>query len=100
MNSLIYKFSLDAVKFNNQILVCVILIWLATLACTISSVFDQPFTPRQRTFWMTLLIAFPIIGLLAYLPFSFKREELPLVFRSRNQAKNKNRHTHHKSRPA
>jgi hypothetical protein len=60
---------------------------MIVLACTLSSVFTQPFSRRQRFLWIAILIGLPIIGLLAYLPFSIRRDELPTAFLIRGTAK-------------
>ena len=61
---------MDAVKWNGQMFLCLILIWLVVIATAISSIMSQPFAKKQRTFWIVLIIVVPIFGLLAYLPFS------------------------------
>ncbi len=80
MSRLLNKFSLSSVKFNNQIGAGVALIWCVVLICTISSILSQPFNNRQRIFWIAFVIAVPIIGVLAYIPFSFRKEDLPHIF--------------------
>ena len=93
MNNLLNRFSLESVKWNDQIMLCLIAIWLVVLGCAISSVMGQPFNKQRRTFWMILIIALPVVGLLAYLPFSFKREDLPQIFQTRSSKKDR-RHSH------
>lgn len=80
MSELLNKFSWDAVKWNGQIAACIIFIWVVVLATAISSVMSQPFTSKQRFFWIVLLIFFPVVGLLAYLPFSLTESRYPLMF--------------------
>src|SRR5581483_11920940 len=92
MSELLNRFSIQAVKFNWQMLALVALIWLVVVGCVISSIFARPFSPRQRIFWITIVICLPLIGLLAYLPFSFRKEELPHVFLTKKK-KSKKKHT-------
>jgi hypothetical protein len=80
MKDLLNRFSWDSIKFNNEILVCLIVIWIAVLWCTISSISGQAFNRRQRLFWIGFIIGVPLIGVLAYLPFSFRAEDYPNVF--------------------
>jgi hypothetical protein len=80
MSDLLNKFSLDAVKWNPQIAACMIGIWLIVLIAAISSVLSQPFTSKQRFFWILLLVGLPAVGLLAYLPFSLAEARYPLLF--------------------
>ncbi len=80
MTTLLYKFTLSAAKFNAETTIAALIIWLVVVACAIGSISAQPFTARQRNFWIAVVALAPIIGLLAYLPFSFRREDLPQVF--------------------
>lgn len=64
------RFSLDAVKFNSQMLICLVAIWLVVTGTAISSIYSQPFSKKQRLFWVLLVIFLPVVGLLIYLPFS------------------------------
>ena len=80
MSDFFNRFSLQSVKFGSAVGVCMAAIWLSVLWCTIASIWTQPFSRRQRTFWIVLVIALPLVGVLAYLPFSFRREDLPLAF--------------------
>jgi len=63
-----------------SIILCLIALWLVITACTISSIISQPFSRKQRFFWITLVVVLPIVGILAYLPFSFNKEEIPDIF--------------------
>jgi membrane-bound metal-dependent hydrolase YbcI (DUF457 family) len=83
MTQLLYKFTLQSAKFHPAVLICVALVWLTVIGCAITSINSQPFTPRQRNFWIVVVTIFPIIGLLAYLPFSFRKEDLPQLFLSK-----------------
>ncbi len=70
MSDILNRFSLDAAKFNSQILICLVLVWLVVLGTAVSSVMSRPFTKKQRVFWILLMLFVPVFGLLAYLPFS------------------------------
>ncbi len=72
MQDFLSKFSLDAIKFDYQILVCLILIWLAVLGCAISSVMKQPIARRQKLIWIGVIVGIPLAGLFVYLPFSVR----------------------------
>lgn len=80
MKELLNRFSLDAIKFNTEILLILILLWIIVVACSMMSISGQPFSRAQRKFWMIFVAAVPVVGLLAYLPFSFRKEELPHIF--------------------
>jgi phage shock protein PspC (stress-responsive transcriptional regulator) len=77
MEQLLSKFSWDAAKFTRPMFVCTVVIWLMVVGCALHSIWHQPFTRRQRLFWVLLLIGVPVLGLLVYLPFSFRKENDP-----------------------
>ena len=56
------------------------LIWVCVISCVVSSILNQPFDRKQRVFWVTVVILFPVLGVLAYLPFAFRKENLPVIF--------------------
>lgn len=80
MSELFNRFSLHAAKFNDQVWICLAIIWLVVLACALTSIYAQPFSARQQKFWVTTVVLIPLLGVLAYLPFSFRREQLAQLF--------------------
>lgn len=85
MSELLERFSFQYAKFNPQVALCLAIIWVAVLACASSSILSQPFTKKQRIFWLLLVLLLPGVGLLAYLPFSFSKEEIPEFFLLKSQ---------------
>jgi hypothetical protein len=83
MSEIMYKFSGDAVKVDGQMLACALLVWFIVLGCALSSVLTQPFSKKQRTFWAFVVLGLPLLGLLAYLPFSIRKENYPGLFNSK-----------------
>jgi magnesium-transporting ATPase (P-type) len=83
MSELLQKFSLENAKFNSGVYGLILFIWIVVLVCAMTSILSQPFPLRQRIFWCTVVVIAPIIGILAYLPFSFRKEDLPQIFRSK-----------------
>jgi len=88
MSEIISRFSLHAAKFSGQVWICLGLIWLVVVITTITSIYAQPFSARQRNFWTLTVIFVPLFGVLAYLPFSFRREHLAQLFFLRLQKRN------------
>jgi hypothetical protein len=80
MTDAVQKISMDALKSNNQIMACVAVIWLVIMACAVTSVLSHSFSRKQRTFWIVLIVGFPLLGLLSYLPFAFSKENYPGLF--------------------
>jgi uncharacterized membrane protein YhaH (DUF805 family) len=93
MQKLIYAFDYSSIKFNTQILLCLIGIWVVIVGCVISSINARPFSDKERRFWILLVTFVPVIGTLAYLPFSFHHDELPpfLMPRHRQNRRRKRR---------
>ncbi len=80
MSEILNRFSLDAAKFNGQIFACLAIIWAAIVGMSILSINSQRLSERQRRFWIALVVCVPLFGVLAYLPFSVRREDLPQMF--------------------
>jgi hypothetical protein len=80
MSEILSRFSLEAAKFNWSVFFCLFLIWIAMVICAIVSINSQSFSDRQRRLWILIVTCVPLFGLLAYLPFSVRREDLPQVF--------------------
>ena len=81
MSDLLNRLSFDAVKFNNQVLACLVVIWVVVLGCAVHSIVSQPFNRQQRWFWILLVIFLPGIGLLSYLPFAMTKERPSAYFK-------------------
>ena len=79
------RFSLQSMRIDPVTIICLLVIWLLIVACAVSSVLHQPFTKRQRFFWILFVLGAPMVGVLAYLPFSFNKEEVPDIFLMRNK---------------
>lgn len=80
MSSILDRFSLDAIKFDYQVLVGLVIIWLFTIGCALHSVHTQGFSRQRRVIWSLIIICLPVIGILLYLPFSFRLEHYPDLF--------------------
>jgi len=94
LTHLLNRFSLHAAKWNPAIGGCLFIIWIAVLGCIISSILEQPFDRRQRVFWIAVVLFVPIMGVLAYIPFAFRMEDLPHILQRRNKRSSNSRKTH------
>ena len=92
MSDIFSRFSLHAAKFNGQVWLCLAVIWLVVVGCAITSIHAQPFSARQRKFWISSVVFIPLLGVLAYLPFSFRREQLAQLFFIRLQRDRNSKH--------
>jgi hypothetical protein len=79
VSELLNRFSLQAAKFNQQVFLCMFLIWCVLVICAVFSISSHEFSTRQRRLWLWVVIGVPLFGLLAYLPFSVRREDLPQI---------------------
>lgn len=70
---IINKFSLDSIKFGLSIAFCLLVIWVAVALCAVCSVNETIRSPKARIAWMVFILAVPVVGLLAYLPFSTEK---------------------------
>ena len=93
MTDIFSRFSLHAAKFNGQVWLCLAVIWAVVLACAVTSIYAQPFSARQQRFWISMVVFIPLLGVLAYLPFSFRREQLAQLFFLRSQRDRQNKPT-------
>ena len=92
MSHLLTRFSLQAAKWNSSVALALMVVWIAVLGCIVSSILSQPFDQRQRVFWIALVTLLPVVGVLAYLPFAFRKEDLPHMFRRKSKHSSKRRH--------
>ncbi len=92
MSDIFSRFNLHAAKFNGQVWLCLAAIWLVVLGCAITSIYTQPFSSRQRKLWLSTVVCIPLLGVLAYLPFSFRREHLAQLFFIRLQRDRNSKH--------
>ena len=90
-DKILRKFNFTSGQFNSQIGWCAVLLWCVVVACTISSILSQPFNKRQRIFWIAVVVAIPLVGVLAYIPFSFRTEDMPHIFLPKAQKKSRRR---------
>ena len=80
-SKLLNRFDFVHAHWDARIGVCLAVIWFVIVMCAISSIRSQGFGVGQQRFWIAAVILFPIVGVLAYLPFSIKRDDLPPYFR-------------------
>ena len=87
MSELLNRFSFTTARWNGQIAACLLLVWVVIVLSTISSIRSQGYSPAQRRFWMGVVVLLPLVGLLAYLPFAIRHEDLPthLTLRTRER---------------
>lgn len=67
---------------NAQTIAAMVAIYLVVLVCTLWSIFETGSRPAHRFhqwLWAAVVVAVPLIGILAYLPFSLKHEVFPFL---------------------
>jgi len=85
MSELLNRFSFDASKFNLQVALFMVIIWLMVLGCAVLSIRSQDFSPRQRWFWIITIVCLPAVGLLCYLPFSLNKDRPGKLYRGEHR---------------
>jgi hypothetical protein len=80
MRQALDRFTLEAAKFNGQVFLCLLVIWAVLVCCAVLSINSQGFSERQRRLWLWVVAGVPLVGLLVYLPFSIRRDDLPQIF--------------------
>lgn len=90
MKTFFGRFSFDPYKVDWKMWCVIVMIYLVVAACGVGSVLAnrKRFTVGQRNFWIAVIVCLPGVGLLAYLPFSFKREGMGIL---RQQKKSENK---------
>lgn len=91
MGEFLSRFHFQESSLTFQVWAAAAVIWLAVVVCCITSIVSQPFSARQRIVWVAVVVCVPLFGLLAYLPFSIRRDELPTAFLMRGQSKNRDK---------
>jgi hypothetical protein len=81
LSKLLNRFDFLNAQWDPRVGICLAVIWVIILFCAVSSIRAQGFGPAQQRFWTAVVIFVPILGVLAYLPFSIKRDDLPHYFR-------------------
>ena len=99
MSSLLNRFSGQSARWNGTVILALCLVWLAVLACIISSILTQPFSRPQRIFWIAVVIFLPAIGALAYLPFALRKEDFPPIFHRMAKQPRRHKDTPSSSKP-
>lgn len=90
MSTLLDRFNFHQAQWNGAIIICLVFVWACVIGCVISSILSQPFDRRQRVFWIAMVTVLPCLGILAYLPFALRKEDLPMLFhRKPKRAKGK-----------
>jgi hypothetical protein len=82
---LLYRFDLQSAQFDARIGFCLALIWAVVLVCAISSIRSRTLSVGQQRLWILVVTFLPVVGLLAYLPFSVRQDDMPHYFRFRSR---------------
>jgi hypothetical protein len=80
MSDILDRFSLDAIKFDLPILLGMIFAWLIVVAATVHSIWLHSKSRNSAIIWTLFVVLCPVIGVLVFLPFSFRLEHYPDLF--------------------
>ena len=82
------RFDFLAPRLDGAMIACLVLVWLIVVGCAISSLREHTSSKSLRKLWIFIIVAFPLVGLLIYLPFAmdWKRHmDNPLLKAFRDQ---------------
>lgn len=79
MSELLNKFDFQNPNIDPTFLTFVGIIWAIIALCALSSIISRPFRWWTKLFWAIVVLGAPLVGLLAYLPFSLKEELYPYL---------------------
>ncbi|MFN7138516.1 MAG: PLDc N-terminal domain-containing protein [Limisphaerales bacterium] len=68
------------VERGSLVIVAAMAVWAVVVACAIFSILSQPFSRKQQILWIIAVVALPLLGMMAYLPFSVRKDNHPLLF--------------------
>ncbi|MBA4147315.1 MAG: PLDc N-terminal domain-containing protein [Verrucomicrobia bacterium] len=68
---------------SSIVIVAALFVWLAVVGCAASSVITRPCSRRERIVWLAIIVCVPLLGLIAYLPFSVHKSNHPFLFQSK-----------------
>jgi uncharacterized membrane protein YhaH (DUF805 family) len=100
MSELLSRFTFQESKLTTLIWFFTGLLWLLVVSCAIASICTQPLSKRQKYTWIALVVTVPIFGLLAYLPFSVRLDELPTAFLIRGTSKDRKKTATTRTKPS
>lgn len=80
MSDFLDRFSLDAIKFDMVVMAGMVFVWFVVWICSLMSIRSQGLSKGRRVFWTLVVTFLPVIGVLLYIPFSFRVENYPDLF--------------------
>ncbi|MGV3756844.1 MAG: PLDc N-terminal domain-containing protein [Verrucomicrobiota bacterium] len=80
MSEILGRFSLDAIKFDFWVGFGMVAAWLMLVVCAVHSIWMHSKHKNSAILWTLVVVFVPVIGVLVYLPFSFKLEHYPDLF--------------------
>lgn len=76
LSNFLHRFDFDNPQITGEIIFFVAVIWLVVISCAIWSVCTRVRSWPARLFWIAVLVALPVVGLVLYLPFSMDNDAL------------------------
>jgi len=80
LDKIISMFTLSSPNaLSPQVWACAAIIWVTVVVCALFSIASRPFSRPRKLFWAAIVVFLPLVGLLAYLPFSVNEELFPYI---------------------
>ncbi len=81
LTSFLQRFDFSQPNVTGEILFFVAIIWLIVVSCAIWSICIRTRGWPARLFWIVAVVCLPVVGVLAYLPFSMDHDALQAFVR-------------------
>lgn len=81
LSNFLQRFDFSNPNVTGEILFFVAVIWLVVVSCTIWSICVRTRGWAARLFWIAAVVALPVVGVVAYLPFSMDHDALQAFVR-------------------
>ena len=94
------RFGFNPIQWNVWMVLGFLLVWSLVVACAVHSIFHQALDRKQQKFWMWMVIAVPVLGLLCYLPFSFEWDRNAYFLAWRKKKEKTEKSPRHDGRPS
>lgn len=80
-SNFLQRFDFSDPSVTGEVLFFVAVVWVVVVACAVWSIFLRMRSWPARLFWIAMVVALPLVGLVLYLPFSLDHDALQAFVR-------------------
>jgi len=81
LSNFLHRFDFSNPNVTGEILFFVAVIWLVVVSAAIWSICTRMHRWPSRLFWIAMVVALPVVGVVVYLPFSMDHDALQAFVR-------------------